>query len=135
MTTADDATPARLRDKPTWLISQVSALAHRLLADRLATAGARGYHYRLLAALQEAGPGSQAQLGRRAGLDRSDVAAALNELAGQGYITRSPTPATAAATSSRSPRPGAASSSGWMSCSRRSRMSCSPRSQPASASN
>ncbi|MFI5065557.1 MAG: MarR family winged helix-turn-helix transcriptional regulator [Streptosporangiales bacterium] len=92
MTTADDATPSRLRDKPTWLISQVSTLAHRLLADGLATAGARGYHYRLLAALQESGPGSQAQLGRRAGLDRSDVVAALNELAGQGYITRSPDP-------------------------------------------
>ena len=59
----DDTTPARLSAKPTWLISQVSARAHRLLTDRLAAAGARGYHYRLLAALAEFGPSSQASLG------------------------------------------------------------------------
>jgi MarR family transcriptional regulator, lower aerobic nicotinate degradation pathway regulator len=88
MTTADDAMPARLIEKPTWLISQTSTQAHRLLTERLATAGARGYHYRLLAALQEFGPASQAQLGRRTGMDRSDVVAALNELAGRGLVER-----------------------------------------------
>ena len=36
-----------------WLISQVSTHAHRLLTERLATAGARGYHFLLLAALEE----------------------------------------------------------------------------------
>ncbi len=49
-----DSTPALLATKPTWLISQVSAQAHRLLTQALAAAGARGYHYRLLAALAEA---------------------------------------------------------------------------------
>jgi DNA-binding MarR family transcriptional regulator len=41
---------------------------------------------------QEFGPASQATLGRRAGLDRSDVVAALNELAGRGGVesTRDP---------------------------------------------
>ena len=92
-TTAGDTTPARLAGKPTWLISQASATAHRLLAGRLAAAGARGYHYRLLAALQEFGPASQAKLGRHAGLDRSDVAAALSELAGQGLVKRTRDPA------------------------------------------
>ena len=47
--------PARLTEKPTWLISQVSTQAHRLLAEKLAVVGARGYHYRLLAALEEFG--------------------------------------------------------------------------------
>ena len=93
MTTADAATPARLAGKPTWLISQASATAHRLLTGRLAGAGARGYHYRLLAALEEFGPASQAELGRHAGLDRSDVAAALSELAGQGLVERTRDPA------------------------------------------
>ncbi len=88
MTTADDAMPARLAEKPTWLISQASAQAHRLLTEKLAPAGARGYHYRLLAALQEFGPASQASLGRRTGMDRSDVVAALNELAGRGLVQR-----------------------------------------------
>jgi DNA-binding MarR family transcriptional regulator len=88
MTVATGATPALLREKPSWLISQVSTHAHRLLTERLATAGARGYHFRLLAALEEFGPASQASLGRRTEMDRSDVAAAVNELIGQKLAER-----------------------------------------------
>jgi DNA-binding MarR family transcriptional regulator len=79
---------SRLEDKPTWLINQVYLRAHRLLADGFAQAGSRGYHYRLLAALEQHGPTSQAELGRATGIDRSDVVAALNELAGDGYVQR-----------------------------------------------
>jgi MarR family transcriptional regulator, lower aerobic nicotinate degradation pathway regulator len=93
MTPADSAAPARLTDKPTWLISQVSTHAHRLLTERLAAAGARGYHYRLLAALEEFGPASQASLGRRTSMDRSDVVAAINDLASLGQVQRAPDPA------------------------------------------
>jgi DNA-binding MarR family transcriptional regulator len=88
MPPAEDATPALLREKPTWLISQISAHAHRLVTERLATAGARGYHFRLLAALAEFGPASQARLGRQTGMDRSDVAAAVSELASQQLVRR-----------------------------------------------
>jgi DNA-binding MarR family transcriptional regulator len=88
MTPADDATPALLRAKPSWLISQLATHAHRLLTERLATAGARGYHYRLLAALEEFGPASQASLGRHTEMDRSDVAAAINQLTGQKLTER-----------------------------------------------
>jgi MarR family transcriptional regulator, lower aerobic nicotinate degradation pathway regulator len=84
----DDETPARLRDKPTWLISQVATHAHRLMTERLTAVGARGYHFRLLAALAEFGPSSQASLGRRTGMDRSDVVAAVNELARQDLLQR-----------------------------------------------
>ena len=93
MPTGEDARPARLMAKPSWLISEVSRVAHPLLADRLATAGSRGYHYRLLAALAEFGPASQASLGRHTGMDRSDVVASVNELAGRGLVDRSPDPA------------------------------------------
>jgi MarR family transcriptional regulator, lower aerobic nicotinate degradation pathway regulator len=93
MPTGDDARPAMLMTKPSWLISEVSRVAHPLLADSLATAGSRGYHYRLLAALQEFGPASQASLGRRTAMDRSDVAAAVTELAGRGLAVRAPDPA------------------------------------------
>ena len=93
MTAADDAKPAVLTQKPSWLVSEVSRVAHRLLTGKLATAGSRGYHYRLLAALQEFGPASQAKLGRRTGMDRSDVVAAVNELVGRGLADRSPDPA------------------------------------------
>jgi DNA-binding MarR family transcriptional regulator len=93
MMTGDHVPAARLRRAPSWLINQASAHSHRLVTERFAAADARGYHYRLLASLQEGGPASQAELGRRTGIDRSDVVAALNELAGQGLIERSPDPA------------------------------------------
>ncbi|MFG2088717.1 MULTISPECIES: MarR family winged helix-turn-helix transcriptional regulator [unclassified Spirillospora] len=92
MMTADTRTPARLRHAPSWLINLASAHSHRLVSDGFAAAGARGYHYRLLAALDENGPSSQAALGRRTGIDRSDVVAALNELAGKNLVERSPDP-------------------------------------------
>ena len=79
--------------KATWLISQVSTQAHRLLTEKLAVVGARGYHYRLLAALQEFGPASQASLGRRTSMDRGDVVSAINELASRGQVQRAPDPA------------------------------------------
>jgi MarR family transcriptional regulator, lower aerobic nicotinate degradation pathway regulator len=77
---------------PTWLISRAYAHSHRLLVEGFASAGVRGYHYRLLAALEEFGPASQAALGRRTSIDRSDVVAVLNDLAARGLIERAPDP-------------------------------------------
>jgi len=77
---------------PSWLLSEASLHAHRLLTAAFATAGSRGYHYRLLAALREYGPASQARLGRRTAIDESDVVAALNELAAGGYVKRTADP-------------------------------------------
>jgi MarR family transcriptional regulator, lower aerobic nicotinate degradation pathway regulator len=92
MSSDPDAAPSRLLSKPTWLISQVSVHAHRLLTEAPAGAGARGYDYRLLAALDEFGPASHATLGRRTDMDRSDVVAALNELAARGLVERAADP-------------------------------------------
>ncbi len=58
----------------------------------MGAAGARGYHVRVLAALAEAGPVSQAELGRRTEMDRSDVTAAVNELAADGLVEREADP-------------------------------------------
>jgi DNA-binding MarR family transcriptional regulator len=55
--------------------------------------GLRGYHYRLLAALEQWGPASQADLGRDTGIDRSDVTAALLELERRGLVARRVDPA------------------------------------------
>jgi DNA-binding MarR family transcriptional regulator len=92
-TDVDDEIPARLRALPTWLVSQVETRAHRLLTERLAAAGSRGYHFRLLAALAEFGPASQASLGRRTAMNRSDVVTAVNELVDQGLAERTGDPA------------------------------------------
>ncbi len=87
-----DKAPARLTAKPSWLLTQLAVHAHRLASDGFGEVGARGYHYRILAALDEFGAGSQADLGRRCSMDRSDVVAAINELAGQGFVERKPDP-------------------------------------------
>jgi DNA-binding MarR family transcriptional regulator len=87
-----DEIPQRLAVKPSWLITQLAVHARRLVSDGFTAAGARGYHYRILAALQEFGPASQAQLGRRCRIDRSDVVAAVNELVEQGFVDRAPDP-------------------------------------------
>lgn len=87
-----DEIPERLAVKPSWLITQLAMHARRLVFDGFTAAGARGYHYRILAALHEFGPASQAQLGRRCRIDRSDVVAAVNELVEQGFVDRSPDP-------------------------------------------
>jgi MarR family transcriptional regulator, lower aerobic nicotinate degradation pathway regulator len=89
---APEAMPSRVAEMPTWLISRLYAHSHRLLVEGFASAGVRGYHYRLLAALEEFGPASQAALGRRTSIDRSDVVAVLNDLAARGLIERSPDP-------------------------------------------
>jgi DNA-binding MarR family transcriptional regulator len=78
---------------PSWQLTQTAAHASRLLAEGFAQVGARGYHYRLLEMLIEGGPASQADLGRRTGIHLSDMVAALNELAADGYIERTPDPA------------------------------------------
>jgi DNA-binding MarR family transcriptional regulator len=93
MPESHDVTPTRLRRLPTWLLSQASARAHRLLSDGLAASNARGYHFRLLAALDDLGPASQADLGRTLGLDRSDVAVGLQELERRKLVRRTTDPA------------------------------------------
>ena len=87
--------PQRMRDRPTWLISRAHARATGLLQEGFAADGdrLRGYHYRLLAALDEQGPASQAALGRGTGIDRSDVTAALVELEERGLVQRNVNPA------------------------------------------
>jgi DNA-binding MarR family transcriptional regulator len=73
-------------------MTQTAMHAHRLVSEGLAAADARGYHYRLLAALEEFGPASQAALGRRTGIDRSYVVEAVNELADRGLVERARDP-------------------------------------------
>jgi DNA-binding MarR family transcriptional regulator len=83
-----EGVPKRLTSKPSWLITQLATHARRLASDGHAAVGAGAYHYRVLAALQEFGTSSQAELARRGNLDRSDVVAAINELAERGFVER-----------------------------------------------
>lgn len=80
----------RVADQPTWLLSRANTRAQGVLADAFAKAGVRGYHFRVLAALEQHGPSSQADLGRVTGIDRSDVVATLDDLADWGLARRAP---------------------------------------------
>ena len=86
----DRRAPVRVRAKPSWLLNQAAIPANRLVAEGLAAIDGRRHHYVLLAALDEGGPASQADLSRRTTIDRSDMVAAVNELAERGLVVRSP---------------------------------------------
>ena len=80
--------PLRLRRLPSWLVAQVARRAQRLVEEALAQEGARRQHFVVLTSLAEQGPASQAALGRRLWIDRSDLHAILNDLEGDGLIAR-----------------------------------------------
>ncbi|MFF0612505.1 MarR family winged helix-turn-helix transcriptional regulator [Nocardia tengchongensis] len=93
MDTAPQGASGRMRALPTRLIGQVALIANRCTEKALEPTGSRRYHYALLATLDEHGPLSQAEAGRRTGIDRSDVVSAVNDLADRGFLTRTPDPA------------------------------------------
>ncbi|MET1074071.1 MAG: MarR family transcriptional regulator [Umezawaea sp.] len=90
---ADESPPTRLRTMASWLMTQIAVGADRLVGERLATADTRRHHYRVLAALDEFGPSSQAEVARNCGVHSSDVVAVVTELVGKGLVDRSPDPA------------------------------------------
>jgi DNA-binding MarR family transcriptional regulator len=92
MDNVENPTPARLRALPSWSINQVAIAANRLTDRALAETGSRRYHFAILAALDEFGPSSQADLGRCTGIDRSDVVAAINAMVERGFAARNPDP-------------------------------------------
>lgn len=92
MESREGVVPSRLRALPSWLVNQTGVPATSLVGAALASAGSRRDHYKVLAALDEYGPASQATLGRRCGIDRSDMVATTNELAERGFVERTPDP-------------------------------------------
>ncbi|QKW20954.1 winged helix-turn-helix transcriptional regulator [Kitasatospora sp. NA04385] len=84
----DDLALTRLQTLPSWLLGRAGALAHRLVAERLAEAGLRMGHHAVLCALAEHGPLAQAELSRTVRIDPKDMVAALNELQSRALVTR-----------------------------------------------
>ena len=80
--------PQRLRALPSWLAARVARKAERLVSDALAREGLRRQHFTVLASLADQGQASQAELGRRLALDRSDLHAIATELEAAGLIER-----------------------------------------------
>jgi DNA-binding MarR family transcriptional regulator len=80
--------PSRVRGLPSWLVAQVARRSQVLVEDALAQDGTRRQHYVVLASLAEQGQASQADLGRRLWIDRSDLHAILNDLEQRGWVAR-----------------------------------------------
>ncbi|WP_026925309.1 MarR family winged helix-turn-helix transcriptional regulator [Glycomyces arizonensis] len=84
--------PERFRRQTSRLLGMTAAQASRVAQSAFASVGAHRWHYGVLAALDESGPGSQSQIADRTGIYRSDLVATLNELVEGGHIERSPDP-------------------------------------------
>jgi DNA-binding MarR family transcriptional regulator len=80
--------PAKLQQLPSWLLNQAALHATRIVGEAFAGAGLRRYHFSVLVALAEDGPASQASLGRRLSIDRSDMVAVVNDLERDGLVAR-----------------------------------------------
>jgi DNA-binding MarR family transcriptional regulator len=80
--------PAGLWALPSWLLNQAAQAGNRLVGARLGRSGLRTYHFSTLLALGENGPASQAELGRRLWMDRSDTAEVVADLERAGYVSR-----------------------------------------------
>ena len=80
--------PERLRRLPSWLASELARRGQALVGEALAQEGARRQHFAVLTSLAEQGAASQAELGRRVWIDRSDLHALLGELERDGLVAR-----------------------------------------------
>lgn len=80
--------PDRIRRLPSWLAGQLASTATGLVADALASVHLRRQHFTVLSSLAERGAASQAALGRRLLIDRSDMHALLTELERDGLVAR-----------------------------------------------
>jgi MarR family transcriptional regulator, lower aerobic nicotinate degradation pathway regulator len=80
--------PERVTRLPSWLTGQLAATATGLVAEALATDGPGRPHFLVLSALAERGAASQAALGRRLLIDRSEMHVLLSELEQRGHVAR-----------------------------------------------
>src|ERR1700760_406750 len=91
--TGDDGLrpPARLRKLASWQANKVSILGARMTARHMPLTARSDFA--VLAALEEYGALSQADLGRRLGLDRNEVSGIVPRLAGERHVDRQANPA------------------------------------------
>jgi MarR family transcriptional regulator, lower aerobic nicotinate degradation pathway regulator len=80
--------PERMRRLPSWLASELARRGAALVGEALAGEGVRRQHFAVLTSLAEQGAASQAAIGRRLWIDRSDLHALLNELERDGLLAR-----------------------------------------------
>ncbi len=86
----DVRAPARLRALASWQAGRVATLGARLTATQMALEARSDFA--VLAALDELGALSQAEIGRTLGLDRANVNRIVTRLEREGLLERTPDP-------------------------------------------
>ncbi|MEU8527730.1 MULTISPECIES: MarR family winged helix-turn-helix transcriptional regulator [Streptomyces] len=86
------STPPTLLDLSTYLLSRVGKTARSRLGARLAERGLRLWDMAVLAALSDFGPHVQRDLVVRLGVDASDIAKVVDQLAAAGHVARARDP-------------------------------------------
>jgi len=86
----DVGAPARLRALASWQAGRVVTLGARLTATHMALEARSDFA--VLAALDELGALSQAEIGRSLGLDRANVNRIVTRLEREGLLQRTPDP-------------------------------------------
>ncbi|RKT19978.1 DNA-binding MarR family transcriptional regulator [Streptomyces sp. 1114.5] len=80
--------PPTLLDLSTYLLSRVGKAARGRFAERLGERGLRLRDMAVLASLADFGPQAQRDLVRRLGIDPSDLAKVVDQLAAAGHVDR-----------------------------------------------
>lgn len=77
-------------DRPYWLLYQAHSRVQYLVNEAFALEDLKGYHFRVMAAIDHLGPTSQNDIARNTYLDAGRLAHAINELSERGYVRRKP---------------------------------------------
>jgi DNA-binding MarR family transcriptional regulator len=85
-----DTAPARLRALPSWLLGQAALASQRIGNHHLGAVGANRRQAALLSALDEVDEASQAELGRRLGIDPGDMVRLVGAMEAEAWVRRSP---------------------------------------------
>ena len=85
--------PVRVRTLSSYAINLAASRAGQLVADRVSKLGVSKAAYGVLAVIEEFGPSSQADLGRRLGMDRRSISEEAVSLERGGFVSRGPDPA------------------------------------------
>ncbi|MBV1856453.1 MarR family winged helix-turn-helix transcriptional regulator [Catellatospora tritici] len=80
--------PPTLTSIDSYLLSLTGKAGRNRIADRLAARGLRLWHMAVLAALADFGPHAQRDLSARLGVDPSDMAKIVDQLADGGHVAR-----------------------------------------------
>jgi MarR family transcriptional regulator, lower aerobic nicotinate degradation pathway regulator len=80
--------PAALRNRPSFVLTKLAALARQECADQLASAGLSQHQHAILCCLDEYGPAFQKDIAIRLDIDSGDVVAFIDGLQDQGLVVR-----------------------------------------------